>query len=506
MSHAINCCVRLSFVSSVRGSPSIFSRRFLHARKGPAGKLYYNTDAVALGLGGLTVGIGSYLLWPQNKGFLQTLRADSVNGGVELPTVPAVLPQPASRSTDASKQQLFQDAVTRSRDLLARKKDEFGVPGVVVAVSVDGETLWAEGMGYADVENRVPCGRHTVMRIGSISKPIAMMSLAKLLEEGKIDLDKPIQEYVPSFPQKTYNGKPVVVTLRHLVSHLGGIRHYKMKEKDEEAAKKGHVSDTASEEFFLNRKFKTVEEALELFKSDALLSEPGTKYLYTTFGWTLISAAIEGASKEPFQKHLCKMLRAIGMKNTVLDENEPIVYHRSKFYVRNSKGSLANSPCVDNSYKWAGGGLLSNVDDLLLFGNAMLYSAQADPSSSCKRGYLLAETVRTLWTPPEKSSGMWSRLGRYDYGMGWALTGREGPEYGGCARKPPFAAFHTGGSVGGTSALVLVPNELRGGTTGRDQSEHPPRGVVVAIIGNMTDVGYGDAALSIAREFSKLAS
>ncbi|CAN7983856.1 unnamed protein product, partial [Ixodes hexagonus] len=327
------------------------------------------------------------------------------------------------------------------------------------------------GFGYADVENRVPCGRHTLMRIGSISKPIAMMALAKLMEQGKVDLDKPIQEYVPSFPQKTYNGKP----------------------------------DTAAEEFYLNRKFKTVEEALELFKNDDLLSEPGTKYLYTTFGWTLISAAIEGASKESFRKHLYKMLRTIGMKNTLLDENEPIVYHRSRCYMRDKEGRLANSPCVDNSYKWAGGGLLSDVDDLVLFGNAMLYSVQADPSSSsCKRGYLLPETVRTLWTPPESASGMWSRTGRYDYAMGWTLVGREVPEYGGCAERPAFVAYHTGGSVGATSALVLLPSEARG--VRGCWSDGPPHGVVVAVAGNMNDAGYGDAALSMAREFAKLAS
>ncbi|EEC05187.1 conserved hypothetical protein, partial [Ixodes scapularis] len=436
-------------------------------------------------------------------------------------------------------------AITYSRDLLARKKDELGVPGVVVAVSVDGETLWAEGLGYADMENRVPCGRHTVMRIGSISKPITMMALAKLMEEGKVDLDKPIQEYVPSFPQKTYNGKPVsvllrisdvryilpctgridvpcdvstcisssrvakslqvVLTLRHLVSHLGGIRHYKVEKKDEEAAKKGGISDDASEEFFLNRKFKTMEEALELFKNDALLSEPGTKYFYTTFGWTLISAAIEGASKETFPKHISKMFKTIGMKNSYLDENEPIIYHRSRFYVRNQNGCLTNSPCVDSSYKWAGGGLLSNVDDLVLFGNAMLYSAQADPSH--KSGYLLADTVRALWTPHERSRGMWSRSGRYDYGMGWILAATA-PGYGGCAEELPFVAYHGGSSIGGTSALVVLPNEASKWMTAaeRNRSNDLPRGVVVAVIGNLSNADYKEAALSIAREFAKLAS
>lgn len=495
MAHVVSS--RLAFVTRVRGPSAVF-QRLLHTRKGQDRK-FLNAKAIALGLGSLTVGIGAHLLWTRNKE--QALCAESTNSLA----APVVLPLPARKSADASKQQLLQDAITYSRDLLARKKDELGVPGVVVAVSVDGETMWAEGLGYADMENRVPCGRHTVMRIGSISKPITMMALAKLMEEGKVDLDKPIQDYVPSFPQKTYNGKPVVLTLRHLVSHLGGIRHYKVKKKDEEAAKKGEINDNASEEFFLNRKFKTMEEALELFKDDALLSEPGTKYFYTTFGWTLISAAIEGASKETFPKHLSKMFNTIGMKNSYLDENEPIIYHRSRFYVRDQKGCLANSPCVDSSYKWAGGGLLSNVDDLVLFGNAMLYSAQADPSR--KSGYLLADTVRALWTPHERSRGMWSRSGRYDYGMGWTLAATA-PGYGGCGEEPPFVAYHGGSSIGGTSALVVLPNEASGWMTAaeRNRSNDLPRGVVVAVIGNLSNADYKEAALSIAREFAKLAS
>ncbi|GBO02177.1 Serine beta-lactamase-like protein LACTB, mitochondrial, partial [Araneus ventricosus] len=64
------------------------------------------------------------------------------------------------------------------------------------------------GFGYADVENRVMCSSDTVMRIASISKSITMAAVAKLWEQGKLDVDKPVQEYVPSFPQKFYGGKP----------------------------------------------------------------------------------------------------------------------------------------------------------------------------------------------------------------------------------------------------------------------------------------------------------
>ena len=52
------------------------------------------------------------------------------------------------------------------------------------------------------------------------------VSTARLWEEGKLDLDAPVQKYVPSFPEKTFNGKKVTITSRHLLSHLGGIRHY----------------------------------------------------------------------------------------------------------------------------------------------------------------------------------------------------------------------------------------------------------------------------------------
>lgn len=393
-----------------------------------------------------------------------------------------------------------------------RKKDECGVPGIAVAVSVDGETVWTEGLGYADVENRVPCTRHTVMRIGSISKPIAMTTVAKLWEDGRIDLDKPIQEYVPSFPQKTFNDKPVVITLRDLVSHVSGIRHYANPNKTGQPA---NSRDTEFAEFYSTKKFKTTEEALEIFKNDPLLDQPGAAYHYTTYGWTLISAAVEGASKEPFTSHLRRLLKTLGMSNTFLDQNEPIIYNRSRFYTRDAKsGVLHNTPLVDCSYKWAGGGLISTVDDLVRFGNAMLYCAQADGARH-RAGYLRPETVLRLWTPHAKVHNHWDRTAFLSYGMGWNLT-ESGDKPGGCAEWPPVAAYHTGGSVGGTSALVLLPSawnpeEANKRTTPPPSSSPsvpppPPRGVVVAVIGNISNAGYGNIALAIARQFAELCS
>lgn len=81
--------------------------------------------------------------------------------------------------------------------------------------------IFLKGLGYADVENRVVCKPETIMRIASISKCLTMMAVAKLWEEGKLDLDAPVQKYVPEFPEKVYEGEKVCNCL--LVTLFGGF-------------------------------------------------------------------------------------------------------------------------------------------------------------------------------------------------------------------------------------------------------------------------------------------
>ena len=125
-------------------------------------------------------------------------------------------------------------AINRSRKLVQRVMIEQGIPGAVVAVSKNGELVWSEGIGYSDVENEVQCTPETVMRIASISKPLTAVALLQLWEKGLVDLDSPIQNYVPKFPKKKYDDKEVKTTTRQLLSHLGGIRHYEKKKLNKE--------------------------------------------------------------------------------------------------------------------------------------------------------------------------------------------------------------------------------------------------------------------------------
>ncbi|KAE9417472.1 hypothetical protein Angca_004383, partial [Angiostrongylus cantonensis] len=106
-----------------------------------------------------------------------------------------------------------------------------GIPGLSVGVSVDGRTVWREGFGFANIESGSRCTADSIMRIASISKPITASITARLVQEGKLDLDKPIQTYLPEFPKKKFDGKSVDITTRQLLSHTGGIRHYRKDSK-----------------------------------------------------------------------------------------------------------------------------------------------------------------------------------------------------------------------------------------------------------------------------------
>ena len=124
------------------------------------------------------------------------------------------------------------------------------------------------------------------MRIASISKSITMAVLARLWQEGKLDIDKNVSEYVPNFPKKFHDGKEVNITVRQLCCHMSGVRHYTRKGENDE-------DEFSLKEYFLKETFKTTDESLKLFQDDELLSAPGSEFHYTTHGYTLLAKVIE---------------------------------------------------------------------------------------------------------------------------------------------------------------------------------------------------------------------
>ena len=128
------------------------------------------------------------------------------------------------------------------------------VPGIVVAVVLEGEPAWSAGFGMADLENSAPATSSTLFRLGSISKPISAVAVLQLWERGKLDLDAPAQKYCPAFPQKEWP-----ITSRELLGHLGGIRHYNSDGK-------GDIPEDSA------RHFSSMEESLQIFAADPLVA------------------------------------------------------------------------------------------------------------------------------------------------------------------------------------------------------------------------------------------
>ncbi|GEN11927.1 CubicO group peptidase, beta-lactamase class C family [Myxococcus fulvus] len=297
-----------------------------------------------------------------------------------------------------------------ARELLASKH----LPGLSVAVAQHGQVLWSEGFGHADLEQHVPVTPLTRFRVGSISKVFAAAAVARLVEEGRLDLDAPIQKYLPTFPKKQWP-----VTTRQLTGHVAGVRHY--VDKDEVI-------------FQQARHFDSVARGLELFQADPLLFEPGTRYAYSSYGWNLVSAVIEGASGEEFLRHLHRsVLEPLGLRHTGADHPHQLIPGRTRFYAPGPSGTHLHAAHVDNSYKWAGGGLLSTAEDLVRFGSAHL-----------QPGFLRKQTLALLFTSQKLQSGKETGVG-----IGWRI---------GVTAQGRRFFHHRGAIEGGRGLLLLFPD------------------------------------------------
>jgi len=318
-------------------------------------------------------------------------------------------------------------AIDQARQVIDARLDEY--PGLSVAVGMNGHIVWSQGFGWADIEGRVSARPASRFRVGSVAKPMTTALLVLLYEEGKIDLDAHIQLYVPGFPEKRHP-----ITTRQLAGHLAGIRHYN------------------GDEFLISRRYASILAGLEIFDDDPLLFEPETDYSYSTYGWNLISAVIEGAVDGDFLELMDeRVFYPLEMRSTEADQNRLIVMDRVRPYIRNNKGQFENAPYVDNSYKWAGGGFVSTAEDLVRFGMAHL-----------NPGFLKPETVKLLWTSQITRDGK-----ETGYGIGWRV-GRD--------KKGRRVIGHGGGSVGGTTRLSIYPEQ----------------GLVIAIISNMSNAPQFD--------------
>ncbi|TLP78827.1 serine hydrolase domain-containing protein [Maribacter sp. ACAM166] len=302
------------------------------------------------------------------------------------------------------------------------------IPGLAITVLKEGETIFQKGYGFADVRENIPINpQQTIFRIASVSKPIAATALAYMVKEGILDLDVSFYTYVPDYPKKRWD-----FTIRQLAGHTAGVRAYKGKE------------------YGLNEPY-TIRDSLRIFKEDPLLFEPGKGYLYTSFGWVLISLAMEEASGIPFEEYVQeKVLNPLGLTNTFIpkyhpersrskggkDVNEISTFHEqanlATFYTKVAAG-FRKAILVNNFYKLAAGGYLSTSEDVAKLGQAYLDKK------------VIAEDVLKQFITSQELKGKPTY-----YGLGWQVSkDAHGRKFHG----------HVGNGVGGYSNFFVYTDE-----------------------------------------------
>jgi CubicO group peptidase (beta-lactamase class C family) len=292
---------------------------------------------------------------------------------------------------------------------IERTMSEQRMPGLSIAI-VDGDVRWSRGFGFADLDNHVPATAESSYRMGSVSKPMTAVAVLKLVDEGKIDLDADVQTYVPYFPRKKFP-----VTIRQLLSHQGGISHYR------DYMKEGRIKDP-----------KTTREAIAIFADFDLINEPGTKYAYSSYGYNLLGAVVEEVSKQPFGTYMTENVwKPLGMTATRMDDPRAIIFGRVDGYVLED-GQLLRSEYVDISSRFGGGGSRSTVNDMV-----RLFEGLAE-------GKVLKPATRDLaWTPKATRDGKLT-----DYGFGFGIDSYKGK----------VVIAHTGAQQETRTALLMIPS------------------------------------------------
>jgi CubicO group peptidase (beta-lactamase class C family) len=354
---------------------------------------------------------------------------------------------PSIRLLDPSPE--WASAVERGRQIVRAGLTEQNLPGLSVAVGAGGDVVWAEGFGWADLDNRVPVAPNLRFRIGTASTVLTSAAVGLLLEKGRLKLDDEIQAYVPEYPKK-----PWPVTVRQLMGHLAGVRN-----------------DGGDEGPLLSERCRRVVEALPHFAHRALLFEPETQYRYSSYGWILVSAAVETAADEPLLAFMREQVfEPLGMDDTLADSTTEQIPNRATFYfpryAAEPRYGLHLTREIDYSCYAGSSAFLSTPSDLVRFGMAINSGKLLRPA-----------TVELLQTSQRLASGE-----ETGYGLGWDL------ETVTLAGEQTRAVGHDGESLGGTLASLMT---------------FPERGIVVAVTSNISYADTFSLALKIAQAFAE---
>lgn len=333
----------------------------------------------------------------------------------------------------------FKQAILDARKELATHMITSFTPGTSVSVSVDGEIVWSEGLGMASKELNTPVTRDTKFRIGSSSQLFTAFLIAKMQEEGLLDLDDSFYDYIPEFPKKDFD-----FTLRMLAVQTAGF-----------------PESSQSQMLQQDSQIRTLKDYISEYENDPLVYEPNTYYFRSDYSLALLGILAEDLTKKSYSSLIREnILDTLRLDNTVIDNQMSIIPNRSNAYHRDYIARLVNAPKVNLAPMAPAVGFLSTADDL----NKAAQQIMAP-------GFFSQESIDLFQEPHELSTGQ-----QLNSSFGWLATvDRDGRKLLGQA----------GSTIGGSSVIAVYPEEK----------------VVVSICSNLGDEMDELPVLKIASHF-----
>ncbi len=272
------------------------------------------------------------------------------------------------------------DRLERLHAYLEKSVAEGRRAGAIMLIARDGKIADWQAFGYRDLEAKAPMQKDTICRLYSMSKIITSVAVLQLLEEGKFELNDPVEQYIPELRGvKVFTGgtadAPLLadpkrpITIKHLLTHTSGMVY-------------GSMGKTAVHQVFEKVNVfgaKSLKEFVERAARVPLISDPGEQFNYG-ISTDVLGYLVERVSGMPFDQFVAKRVTGpLAMVDTTFDLPEQKLGRLSKIYTTNAKGKLEAQPREPyNGVPSGGGGLYSTTADYLRFAQMLLNGGELD--------------------------------------------------------------------------------------------------------------------------------
>jgi len=363
----------------------------------------------------------------------------SVQLACSLLLAAVTVPAPLSAQTGLSSQQR-----NEIQALVSSTLTKENLPGLSIAIA-HGDHVWTTAAGNADLEQSVLVDSRSMFRTASITKWMTATAAMRLADDGKLDIDAPIQQYCPQYPAKQWP-----ITSRELMTQLSGIRHYhgaNGEPRDTPAQRDALDALVKQEQSTQYTRYTEVIPTLDAFKNDPLIYQPGTHFLYSSLGYRVLGCVLEGASHTPYRALMRDLVfTPAGLSTITEDDAQIIVPHRVAGYAWDANKSLIRAPFRDVSENLPAGGNLATPQDLVRFAIAFNSGRLIQPRSRD----LMMERPKLADGSPAPDAPNYFGMGSglyYGFGIfvGKSATGER-------------LLMHTGRDPGASTELLLAPD------------------------------------------------